>query len=557
MTLLLSFLGPARPYLIQYVLDVPLALGDAAGVRFWMAVVVALTLAQALVHYWQISWSHRLGESVTDDLRRQVFNHTLGLRSRFFDRMPVGALQTRVVSDVETLNALFSEGLISIFGELLQVFALLALMLYTDWRLTLVSLLPLPLLVLATYVFKLKVNAAFQRVRKAVAELNTFLQERLTGLSVVQIFDQERREYEKFKVINARHRDAHLDTVFYYSVFFPVVELIAALSTAALIAYGSGAVVEGRTTFGTLVAFIMYLTMLFRPIRILADRFNTLQLGLVGAERIFNLLDTREFIADGEEEYFPVVSPKIEFRDVRFAYVEGGREVLKGVSFVVEAGTTTAVVGATGSGKSTLVNLLMRFYEFEQGQILIDGRDIRRFKIECLRRATGWVMQDVFLFSGTILDNVRLFDSTMDETRVRRAAELIGADAFIERLPGKYRFEVGERGINLSTGQRQLVAFMRVLVHDPRILLLDEATANVDPESEAMIQRAIALALNGRTSIVVAHRLSTIQKADQILVMRGGEIVESGAHAQLLAMDGYYAKLYRLQYATAPLPSNE
>ncbi len=550
MTLALSFLGPARPYLIQYVLDVPLSAGDVAGVRFWIVVMIILTVLQTLVNYLQISWSHKLGESVVDDLRRQAFNHIVRLRPQFFDKTPVGALQTRVVSDIETLNALFSEGFISIFGELLQLLTLLVLMFYTDFRLTLVALIPIPLLVLATYVFKVKVNAAFQRVRKAVAELNTFLQEHITGMSVVQIFNQEKREYDKFEKINARHRDAHLDTVFYYSVFFPVVEVIAALSTAALVWYGSGAVLEGYTTFGTLVAFIMYLTMFFRPIRMLADRFNTLQLGLVSGERIFNVLDTHEFICDGEIEDFRPLCPKIEFRDVRFAYV-AGQEVLKGVSFVVEPGTTTAFVGATGSGKSTVVNLLMRFYEFSEGQILIDGMDIRKIKLEKLRGAMGLVLQDVFLFSGTILDNVTLFNDGIDEGRVKRAAELIGADAFIERLPGGYRFEVGERGANLSTGQRQILAFMRVLVYNPKILLLDEATANIDSESEAMIQNAIAVALNGRTSMVVAHRLSTIQKADQILVMRRGEIVESGNHQSLLALDGHYKKLYRLQYATA------
>jgi ATP-binding cassette subfamily B protein len=414
----------------------------------------------------------------------------------------------------------------------------------------LVALIPIPLLVLSTYVFKVKVNAAFQRVRKAVAEINTFLQEHITGMLVVQIFNQEKREYDKFEKINARHRDAHLDTVFYYSVFFPVVEVIAAFSTAALVWYGSGAVLEGYTTFGTLVAFLLYLTMFFRPIRMLADRFNTLQLGLVSGERIFNILDTHEFIRDGDNENFHPVSPKIEFRNVSFAYVEG-QEVLKGIDFTVQPGTTTAFVGATGSGKSTVVSLLMRFYELSEGQILIDGTDIRTVKLESLRGAMGLVLQDVFLFSGTILDNVTLFNDSISEERVRRAAELIGADAFVERLPGGYRFEVGERGANLSTGQRQILAFMRVLVYDPKILLLDEATANVDPESEALIQNAVAVALSGRTSIVVAHRLSTIQKADQILVMRRGEIIEAGNHQTLLALDGHYKKLYRLQYATA------
>jgi ATP-binding cassette subfamily B protein len=549
MTLALSFLGPARPYLTQYVLDYPLARGDLSGVRFWIAVMVALTIVQTLVNYWQISWSHRLGESVVDDLRRQVFDHILRLRTAYFDRTPVGALQTRVVSDIETLNALFSEGFISIFGELLQLFTLLALMFYTDYRLTLISLAPMPLLVLATYVFKVKVNAAHRRVRKAVAELNTFLQEHITGMLIVQIFNKETQEHDKFKAINARHRDAYLDSIFYHSVFFPVVEVISAMSMAALIWYGCGEALEGRTTFGAMVAFIMYLTMFFRPIRMLADRFNTLQMGLVSGERIFAVLDTQEFIADGEREDILPVSPKIEFRDVRFSY-KNETEVLKGISFVVEPGTTTALVGATGSGKSTVVNLLMRFYEFSQGTILINDVDIKTIKLDKLRACMGLVLQDVFLFSGTIRDNVTLFNDDISEAEVKRAAELIGADAFIERLPGGYEFEVGERGVNLSTGQRQILAFMRVLVYDPKILLLDEATANVDPESEAMIQNAIAVALRGRTSIVVAHRLSTIQKAEQILVMRHGEIVESGNHRTLSAADGYYHKLYRLQYAT-------
>lgn len=551
LTLLLAALNPARPYAIQYALDQPLAQGDLDSFRWWMIALVASVLLQAVVQYYQTWLTSWLGQSVMNDLRRQVFARILSQRLRYFDQNPIGTLQTRTISDIQTLNAVFSEGFVTIAGELLQLVTILGIMLYIDWRLTLVTLTVIPILLLATWVFQMRVKAAFERVRKYVARLNAFLQEHITGMLITQIFSREREEAQRFKALNKEHLSAHLDTVRYYSIFFPVVEIISALALALLVWYGASGALDGAISFGTLVAFLLYIQMFFRPIRLLADQFNTLQLGIVSAERVFRVLDTDERIADrpdglsGAELHGQPVP--IAFENVHFSY-DGSTPVLRGVSFEVPPGTTTAIVGHTGAGKSSIVNVLMRMYEIQQGRVIVGGHDARDYRLDELRAAMGLVPQDVFLFSGTIRENITLFNPDIPLERLRAAARAVGALEFIERLPGGFDYRVGERGATLSTGQRQLISFVRVLVYQPGVLLLDEATANIDTETEALIQQAIEKVQRNRTAIVIAHRLSTIQRADQILVMHKGEIAERGTHQQLLAQGGLYKKLYLLQY---------
>ena len=551
LTLLLAALNPARPYAIQYALDQPLAQGDLDSFRWWMIALVASVLLQAVVQYYQTWLTNWLGQSVMNDLRRQVFARILSQRLRYFDQNPIGTLQTRTISDIQTLNAVFSEGFVTIAGELLQLVTILGIMLYIDWRLTLVTLTVIPILLLATWVFQMRVKAAFERVRKYVARLNAFLQEHITGMLITQIFSREREEAQRFKALNKEHLSAHLDTVRYYSIFFPVVEIISALALALLVWYGASGALDGAISFGTLVAFLLYIQMFFRPIRLLADQFNTLQLGIVSAERVFRVLDTDERIADrpyglsGAELHGQPVP--IAFENVHFSY-DGSTPVLRGVSFEVPPGTTTAIVGHTGAGKSSIVNVLMRMYEIQQGRVTVGGHDARDYRLDELRAAMGLVPQDVFLFSGTIRENITLFNPDIPLERLRAAARAVGALEFIERLPGGFDYRVGERGATLSTGQRQLISFVRVLVYQPGVLLLDEATANIDTETEALIQQAIEKVQRNRTAIVIAHRLSTIQRADQILVMHKGEIAERGTHQQLLAQGGLYKKLYLLQY---------
>lgn len=550
LTILGAGLNPLRPVLVQYALDKEVIFGDVPGLRLIIGLLLLLLLFQGLVMYANTYLTNWLGQSIIRDIRMQVFDHILKLKLSFFDRTPIGVLQTRTISDVETLNDVFTSGLVRILGELLQVIAILVAMLWLNWKLALAVLTTLPLLIGVTILFKNKIKGAFQLVRQAVSEMNAFLQEHLSGMQIIHIFNREKRELGRFEKINQDLRGAHLKSVLYYSIFYPVVELINAITLGILVWYGSGKVIQGELQFGELVAFVMLVQMFFRPIRLLADQFNVLQLGMVSAERIFKILDTKEQIQDqGEvQELEGPEAIEIEFKDVSFAYKEP-EWVLKKVNLTVKAGEKLALVGATGSGKTTIINLLSRFYRIQEGEVLINGRNIKEYELSYLRSLTGVVLQDVFLFSGSIFDNITLNNSKIPLEKVQEAAKRVGAHEFIMRLPGQYQYNVRERGATLSLGQRQLIAFARVMTYNPSILVLDEATANIDTESEEVIQRAIDTVMAGRTSIIIAHRLSTIQKADQIIVLRSGKIIERGTHQELLQAGGDYYKLYEMQFA--------
>lgn len=552
LTLLMSVFMPLRPAIVQQALDGAVAEGVLSDLRFWVVLLVGLTVVHSVILYFQTWVTNWMAQTVMNDLRLKVFRHLTSLRMKYFDKHAIGQLQTRTISDIETLNDVFSQGLVTIIGQLLQLVAITAIMFWVNWRLALIVLAIMPLVVIATNIFRKRVRESFNRVRRYVSQLNAFTQEHIVGMSITQVFNREQEEARRFRGINQKHRKAHLDTIFYYSIFFPVIELISALALAVLVWFGGASVIAGYVSFGELVAFILYVNMFFRPIRMIAERFNQLQLGIVSGERIFKVLDTDEEIEEVQEPMNPAALDsrqlRIEFRNVNFGY-NPNEPILKEVSFSVEPGTTTALVGATGAGKSTVINILMRFYEFQTGQVLLNGNSIRNFRKDDLRKAMGLVLQDVFLFNGSILDNITLNNPDISRKEVQQAAEAIGAHRFIEQLPGGYDFNVGERGVALSTGQRQLISFIRVMVYDPNILLLDEATANIDTETEVLIQQAIDTVLKNRTSIIIAHRLSTIQAANQILVLRKGEIIERGKHQELLEQRGYYWKLTQLQYA--------
>ena len=550
LTLLMSFMGPLRPFLMQYTIDHHVVFNDTQGLINMSMLILALLILQSLMQVWSTVLTNFLAQNVIKDLRMKVYVYLTGLRLKFYDKTPVGTLVTRTVSDIETIADVFSEGLINITGDILQIIFILIMMFYSDWKLSLVSLSILPVLLYAGYLFKEKVRESFEEVRTQVARLNTFVQEHIQGMQIVQIFNRENKELNKFKLINKEHRNANIRSVFYYSVFFPVVEIIAAISTALIVWYGSKGVMDGKTSVGTMIAFIMYINMFFRPIRQLADRFNTLQMGMVASERIFKLLDDKENIEPTGNTILEKVEGEIEFRDVWFAY-NPGEYVLKGINIKVQKGKTVALVGATGAGKSSIINLLSRFYEIENGLISIDGKELYDLNIKSVRKHISVVLQDVFLFSGSVMDNIRLYNKTISEEKVIETAKMLGAHHFINRLPYGYSQDVHERGATLSVGQRQLISFVRAMVTDPAILVLDEATSSVDNETEMVIQEAIKKMMKGRTSIVIAHRLSTVQYADEIIVLEKGEIVERGTHVELLQADGYYKRLYDLQFSVS------
>ena len=546
LTIALAILAPTRPYLIQIAIDEHVALGDAAGLLQIIYVLVALMVIQAFAQWAHTYYSGWLGQVIIKDIRIRLFKHLLRLRLKFFDNTPIGRLVTRNVSDIETLADVFSEGLAAIIGDLLQIVTILGVMFYIDWKLTLVSLCTLPLLIISTYVFKEKIKVTFNDVRNAVANLNSFLQEHITGMTVVQLFNREQREFEKFKEINREHSAAHIRSVLYYSVYFPVAEIIQAIGIGLVVWYGAVGVLGMDLKIGILISFIMYLQLFFRPIRMIADRFNTLQMGVVSSSRIFKLLAASEHIAN-EGSFNPdKIQGNVRLDKVWFAYNEEDY-VLKNISFEAKKGQNIALVGATGAGKSSIINLISRFYEINKGSITIDGTNIQDYELSALRKHIGVVLQDVFLFSSSIHQNITLGNPNITKEQVLAAAELVGASKFIEKLPGGLDYNVMERGATLSVGQRQLISFVRAMVYNPEILILDEATSSVDSETEQLIQESIEKMMQGRTSIVIAHRLSTIQKADQILVLNKGEIVETGTHQSLLEKGGYYTQLHQMQ----------
>lgn len=563
LTLSLAAITPVRPWLIGYTLDHFILEGNYSGLVEMTILMVVLLVIQSIIQYSQTLLTNTIGQSAIRDLRINVFNHISRLRLKYFDQTPIGQLITRTVSDLETIADIFSEGLIAMIGDLLQVIVITCVMFYIDWELTLIVLLPIPFLVIATRIFQKSIKVAFQEIRTEVANLNTYLQEHISGISIIQYFAREEQEYKKFKKINSRYRDANIRSNWYYSIFFPVVELISALSLGLLIWYGSKSILAKPLDVqpGTITSFILFINMLFRPIRELADKFNTLQMGMVGAERVFKVLDTQETTVNTGTFVPSKMEGAIRFDRVWFSYNQDGevaedQYVLRDISFEVKAGQTVALVGATGAGKSSTINILNRFYETQKGTIQIDGIDIKSYELSYLRSRIATVLQDVFLFSDTIFNNITLSNPAIALDEVVDAAKKVGAHDFIERLPGGYHYNVMERGSTLSSGQAQLISFIRALVYNPAILVLDEATSSVDTETEMLIQKAIEQLMQGRTSIVIAHRLSTIQKADLIVVLDKGEIKEKGTHQQLLKMNGYYKRLYDLQFSSVGIAKN-
>lgn len=547
MVVVSALLAPLRPLLIQYTLDHSVMIPDLEMLTFLTMVIIGLLILESVVQFVQTYLANWLGQTVIRDLRVDVYNQITKFKLKYFDQTPIGTLVTRAVSDIETIADIFAEGVLIILGEILKLAVVIIVMLAINWKLTLICIIPIPILLYATNVFKNYIKVAFQDVRTEVSKLNAFVQEHITGMFIVQIFNREKQEMEKFKAINARHRDAHIRTVFANSIFFPVVEILSAASIALLIWWGSREMLAGNVEYGQLLAFILFIYMLFRPIRQLADRFNTLQMGMVASERVFKILDTNERIEGTGENITPPIQGDISFKNVWFAY-NNEDWILRDVSFDVKHGQKIAIVGATGAGKTSIINILSRFYEYNKGSITIDGKELRDFEPNYLSRQVGVVLQDVFLFSDSIYNNITLNNPEISLESVTEAAKKVGAHRFIDRLPDSYNYNVKERGGMLSVGQRQLLAFIRAYIYNPSILVLDEATSSVDTETENMIQEAIEQITKGRTSIIIAHRLATVQHADVIMVMDKGEIIEIGSHQELLRKDGAYKKLYDLQF---------
>lgn len=538
-----------RPKLIQVMVDDYILQENMSGLKFMAFVYIGFVALNAFLRYCFIYGSALLGQSVVRDMRTKIFRHITSFKLGYFDKTPIGTATTRTINDIEAINRVFEQGIITIVADILAIVAVLLIMLQTSWRLTLICLITLPLMVIATYIFKEKVKASFQRVRTEISKMNAFLQERISGMRIVQIFNAEKQEKEKFKVINRAYTQANIDSVLYYAIFFPVVELISGLSLALMVWLGARSHISDDVTFGALVAFPMYLNLLFRPIRMLADKFNQLQMGIVAADRVFKVMDTQEHIENKGKVKVDSLEGNISFDNVGFSY-DGENEVLKDISFDIQSGQTLAIVGSTGSGKSTIINILSRFYEIQRGNIYIDGVDIRDYELENLRSHIAVVLQDVLLFNGTVLDNITLRSEGISREEVIKAAKIIGADTFIENMPDGYDYQVRERGNNLSVGQRQLISFVRALVLNPEILILDEATSSIDTETESIIQYAIEKLIEKRTSIIIAHRLSTISHADKILVLDKGRILEYGSHDELLKNEnGRYKQLYDFQFA--------
>ena len=548
LAIVLAAFTPVRPWLIQHTVDTYITGKNYNWLIYITVIQIVFLLFETGLRFYFSYTTAWLGQAVVKDMRVKVFGKVLNLNLRQFDKTPIGTLTTRTIDDIERINDIFAEGLIPIIADLLSIICVLGIMLWTDWQLTLISLIPLPIILIATYYFKESVNRSFHRVRNAVAQLNAFVQEHLTGMYIVQAFAAEGREFNKFKSINKEHRNANIHAIFAYSVFFPIVEIVLALAMGLIVWWtAKEALGTGINQTGKVTSFILYLNLIFRPLRVIADKFNVLQMGMIASERVFKVLDNSDYL-DRQQKPGPTgVKGKVDFENVWFGY-NPEQPVLKNIHFTVEPGQTVAIVGHTGSGKTTIISLLNRMYEINSGKIKIDDITIEEWDLDALRKNIGVVLQDVFLFSGSVMDNITLRNPAISKEKVIEAASLIGMHDFIMQLPGGYDYNVMERGATLSVGQRQLLSFIRALLYNPSILILDEATSSVDTESEQMIEKAINTLIAGRTSIVIAHRLSTIQRADNIIVLDKGEIKEMGNHRQLLAKGGFYSKLYEMQF---------
>lgn len=548
LAILLAAFTPVRPYLIQYTVDKFIARRNYDWVIYITIIQIGFLLVETALRFYFSYITTWLGQAVVKDMRIKVFKKVIHLNLRQFDRTPIGTLTTRTVDDIERINDIFSDGLIPIIADLLSILCVLGIMFWTDWKLTLICLIPFPIIIVATYYFKESVNRSFHRVRNAVANLNAFVQEHITGMYIVQAFAAEKREADKFKTINKEHRDANIKAIFAYSIFFPLVEIVLALAMGLIVWFTAKEALSLQVSqYGKVTAFILYLNLIFRPLRVIADKFNILQMGMIASERVFKVLDNDDVMKQEGKYAPPVIKGKVEFDHVWFGYDEK-HPVLKDISFQVQPGQTIAIVGHTGSGKTTIISLLNRLYEVNKGHIKIDDVVVEDYQLDALRKSIGVVLQDVFLFSGSVMDNITLLNASIEKEKVIEAAKLIGMHQFILQLPNGYDYNVMERGATLSVGQRQLLSFIRALLYNPSILILDEATSSVDTESEQMIEKAINTLIADRTSIVIAHRLSTIQRADKIIVLDKGEVKETGTHAELLAKGGFYAKLHQMQF---------
>ena len=545
----MSFLGVLRPLIMQKAIDESIVPKDLENLVFYISLMIGILLLEVIFMLTFIFFTNWLGQSVIRDIRVKLFDLMLSFKLKYYDTSAVGRLTTRAVNDIETISSIFSQGLFMIISDLLKMIVILGVMLYKSWQLTLIVMSILPLILYATRVFQRAMKVAFEEVRAQVANLNSFVQERITGMKIVQIFTREKKEYNEFRAINEKHKKAWIKTVWYNSIFFPIAEMASSVAIGLVVWYGGLNAAEGGViTLGAIVAFIELSQMLFRPLRLIADKFNTLQMGMVAARRVFDVLDTKSNINDSGTLLLESTKGSIEFKNVRFSYVEE-EEIIKDISFKVAPGETVAIVGATGAGKSTIINLLSRFYEINSGAILVDNKSIKSYSLKSLRSHIAVVLQDVFLFSDSVLNNITLKDTSISEEEVINAAKKIGIHKFISSLPNGYHYNVKERGVMLSSGQRQLLAFLRAYVSNPSILILDEATSSVDSYSEEMIQVATEKITKGRTSIIIAHRLATIKKADQIIVMEAGKIVEIGTHKELIKKgNGYYKNLYEVQF---------
>jgi ATP-binding cassette, subfamily B, multidrug efflux pump len=546
LTIFQSVITAFQPYLYKTVIDSVIIPKQFHLLEKWALILLGWLIVQAALGFANSYLSESIAQSVILKLRQYVYDHLTRLKLSFYDKTPVGTAVTRSISDIQTITDLFSSGVITIAGDLIQIVVILGCMFYMDVKLTLITLIVVPLLLFAANRFRKGIRDTFQDVRNQVAKLNAFLQERITGMQMVQLFNREKEEMRRFDLINQAHRDANVKSVYYYALFFPIVEVLVATSFALIVWYGSGSLVKGQIEFGELTAFIMFINLFFRPVRAIADRFNNIQMGIVAADRIFKLIDDIDNIESSPETVAPILRGDIQFQNIWFAY-QNEEWVLRDVSFHLEPGKTMAIVGATGSGKTTIASLVNQLYTQQKGHILLDDIDIQSMNLTSVRKQIALVLQDVFLFSGSVKDNIRLHNQDIDIEKMIDAARSIGAYEFIEKLPGGFNYNVMERGMTLSLGQRQLISFIRALAFDPRIILLDEATSSIDTETEQLIQKAIDRLLENRTAIVIAHRLSTIAKADEILVLEKGQVIERGNHQSLLQAKGHYAHLYETQ----------